>query len=156
MQPSELAAVLDSGVAMLGASADADGVPEAFRVWGACVDEGGRMRALVSSSAVRTFENLRRGTMLSLVFTDITTFTSVQVKGPAAAGAEAPGPPEVAMIDRYERTFGDALAHIGHPPDLLERLRPRSVFVATVEVEQLYDQTPGPTAGRRVEQVTGG
>jgi hypothetical protein len=156
MQPADLDAFLDAGVAMIGASADADGVPEAFRVWGATLDGAGRVRALVSSNAVRTFESLRSGPRLSLVFTDVTTFTSVQVKGPVAAGAEPPGPAESALIERYERTFGDALAQIGHPPALLESLRPRSVFVVTVAIEELYDQTPGPRAGRPVEGVSRG
>jgi hypothetical protein len=140
---------------MIGASADADGVPEAFRVWGATLDGAGHVRALVASNALRTFGSLRPGLRLGLVFTDITTFTSVQVKGPVVTGAEPPGPAESGLIERYERTFGDALAQIGHPPALLESIRPRSVFVVTVAVEELYDQTPGQRAGRLVEVVSG-
>jgi hypothetical protein len=156
MQPAELVAFFDAGVAMIGASAEPDGVPEAFRVCGATLDGADNVRALVSSNAERTFQSLRPGLRLSLLFTDITTFTSVQVKGLVARGPEAPGPAESALIERYEGAFGDALAQIGHPPALLESIRPRSVFVVTMAIEELYDQTPGPNAGRPVEGVSGG
>lgn len=151
MQRADLVAFLDTGVAMLGASADASAVPEAFRVWGATVDDRGRLRALVSSHSARTFHNLHRGTPLSLLFTDVTTFESVQVKGAVVGDTAPPGPEEIALMERYDQTFGAALQQIGHPLALLETLRPRSVFAVTVEIEQLYDQTPGPTAGRPIE-----
>ena len=120
-------------------------------MWGATIDDEGRVRAMVSSHSLRTHQNVRPGAWLSLLFTDITTFVSVQVKGRIVGEPEAPGPAEVALLERYEETFGDALAQIGHPETLRDSLRPRSVFVLTVEMEEQFDQTPGPTAGFRVE-----
>jgi hypothetical protein len=152
MNPSELALVLDSGVAMLGVSADANLASEIFRVWGATLDDEGRVRALASSDAVRTFDHLRDGAPVSFVFTDITTFQSVQVKGRTVGALAAPGPAETAVMRRYDAAFGAALAHIGHPPALRESLRPMSVFVITMTIDQLYDQTPGAGAGRPSEQ----
>ena len=57
MKWGELAEFVESGVAMLGASADADGVSEAFRVWGAAVVGDATLRALVNADA---FQWLRR------------------------------------------------------------------------------------------------
>jgi len=156
MQARELATFLESGVAMLGATADARGAPEAFRVWGATVDDDFRVRANVSSHAVRTFESVHDGAAISLVFTDITTFRSVQAKGHVVGAAEPPGPADAALIERYEAAFGAALQQIGHPLTLRESMRPRSVFVVTVAVDDTYDQTPGPTAGLPLEQVNRG
>jgi hypothetical protein len=147
MEVSELAELLESGVAMLGAWAGADLVPEAFRVWGASVDEGGRLRALASADASRTVVDLAAGSRVAVVLTDITSFRSVQVKGSSAGPAALPGPGDVACMRRYNERFAAALAGIGHPPSLFERLRPPSVFVVSVEIDTLYDQTPGPTAG---------
>src|SRR4051794_20383269 len=81
MQWCELAEFIDSGVAMLGASADGSRVPEAFRVWGATVKDGQRIRALVNADASRTFGSVAEASRVALVFTDITSFRSVQVKG---------------------------------------------------------------------------
>ncbi|MDQ1385017.1 MAG: hypothetical protein QOG65_2396 [Actinomycetota bacterium] len=155
MDRAELRELLDTGVAMLGVSTDDQLVPEAFRVWGATIDELGGLRALVSSDAGRTLAGLRAGGRLSFVFTDITTFRSVQVKGTAVAGAEVPGPTDAALMRQYDETFRAALAAIGHPRQLVERLRPAAVFVARIAIDELYDQTPGPGAGRSVGALRG-
>src|SRR5947209_2755672 len=47
----DLVKFLDSGVAMLGASADGSRLPEAFRVWGAIAKDDHRIRVLVTSDA---------------------------------------------------------------------------------------------------------
>lgn len=145
----DLAAFLDSGVSMLGGSANEDLVPEAFRVWGASVD-GGRIRALVSSDAGQTLASLRAGGLICLNISDPLTFRSIQVKGRAIGPAEPPGPADVECMRRYGETFGAAAVERGIPPLLLESTRPLSVFAVTVEIDELYDQTPGPTAGARL------
>src|SRR4051795_7530180 len=105
MDVAELGDFLDTGLAMLGASADDRLVPEAFRVWGASVDESGVLRALVSSDAGRTLAGLAERGRLSFLFTDITTFRSVQVKGSAVGAAEVPGPADAALMRHYDETF---------------------------------------------------
>ncbi len=143
---------LDSGIAMLGASADADAVPEASRVWGATHDgESGTLRVLVDAAAGRTLETVQDGARIALVLTDIVTFRSYQVKG-AASGAAAPaGPTDIAVLRRYDERFSARLHEIGHPDALVERLRPISVFVLTIAIEHVFDQTPGPGAGAILE-----
>jgi len=150
MNRSELDAFLDAGVAMLGASADEDHRPEAFRVWGATLDTEGRLRALVSSDAGRTMAGMAHGTRISFSFTDITTFRSVQAKGSAIGPAGAPGPDDLRVLRRYDERFTAKLREIGHPDRLGDRIRPGAVFVVSVEIDDLYDQTPGPHAGARV------
>jgi hypothetical protein len=147
MNRTELAEFLSTGVAMLGATADAGLAPEAFRVWGASMLDDGRLRVLVSSDAARTLATVHAETPISLVFTDITNFLSVQVKGRAVGSAEPPGPADVVQLRRYDEAFSIALAAIGHPPALAARLRPTLAFVVSVEIDELYDQTPGPLAG---------
>ena len=146
----ELADFLDSGVAMLGASAGADGFPEPFRLWGATVESEDRLRVLVNADACRTYERVATGTRLALLFTDITDFRSVQVKGSATGSPTAAGPDDMATYRRYDERFFVSLRAIGHPPSLRERLRPWSVFAVDVVVDAIFDQTPGANAGRRV------
>lgn len=151
MDRVELASFLDTGVAMLGASADQDLVPEVFRVWGASIAGDGRLRALVSSDAGRTLEGLRDGCRIAFTFTDIVSFRSVQAKGRVAGGAGPPGPTDIELLRRYGEWFTSRLVEVGHAARLGGRIRPIAVFVVTVEIDDLYDQTPGPSAGARVE-----
>jgi hypothetical protein len=151
MDRPELAALLETGVSMLGASADPDLRSEAFRVWGASLDENGPLRVLVSSDAGRTLANVRQGSRLCFTFTDIVTFQSVQAKGRATGAAEPPGPADIELLRRYDDVFVSRLLEIGHPTRLGDRLRPVAVFVVSVEIDDLFDQTPGPGAGARME-----
>ena len=66
----DLAAFIESGVGMVGASAGDDLVPEAFRVWGVSWDPDGHLRALISSDATRTLATVKPGAWLSLTFVD--------------------------------------------------------------------------------------
>ena len=147
-----IAAFLDSGVSMVGASANDELVPEAFRMWGASLGEGGVLRALVSSDAAQTFEHLQEGTLLCMTFTDVLNLRSMQVKGRSVGAVEPPGPADLADTERYYELLRPKSRQNGTPPALLEAIRPRSVFVVSIVVDEAYDQTPGPLAGRPLEE----
>ena len=150
MRGVELAAFLDRGVAMLGAVADDGLVPEVFRLWGASIDDAGHVRALAGADAGRTLTTLRAGTRVSLTFTDVTDFESVQLKGSATGPAAPPGPADIELMRRYDETFSANLRSLGHPAVLADRVRPVAVFVVTMVVDGRYDQTPGADAGAAV------
>jgi hypothetical protein len=142
-----IAAFLDSGVSMVGASANDGLVPEAFRMWGASLSDDGVLRALVSSDAGQTFKHMREGALLCMTFADVLNLRSIQVKGRSVGAAEAPGPADLASMERYQELLSPKSRLNGTPPALLEAIRPRSVFVVSIVVEEAYNQTPGPSAG---------
>lgn len=144
----DLAAFIESGVGMVGASAGDDLVPEAFRLWGVSWDPDGHLRALISSDATRTLATVKPGAWLSLTFVDM-TMRSVQVKGRAVSGPELPNRADVEVMRRYRTDLVAAFATRGVPSLLLDAIRPLAVFALTVAVEELYNQTPGPKAGAR-------
>lgn len=144
----DLAAFIESGVGMVGASAGDDLVPEAFRLWGVSWDPNGHLRALISSDATRTLATVKPGAWLSLTFVDM-TMRSVQVKGRAVSGPELPNRADVEVMRRYRTDMVAAFATRGVPSLLLDAIRPLAVFALTVAVEELYNQTPGPKAGAR-------
>jgi hypothetical protein len=147
-----IAEFLDSGVSMVGASADDDLMPEAFRMWGASLGDDGVLRALVSSDAGQTFARVREGRPLCMTFTDVLNLKSIQLKGRSVGVAEAPGPADLASMERYHELLRPKSRLNGTPPALLESIRPRSVFVVSLLVEEAYDQTPGPFAGTPLEE----
>jgi hypothetical protein len=77
---------------------------------------------------------------------------SIQVKGRSVGGAEPPGPADLASIERYQELLYPKSRLNGTPPALLDSIRPRSVFAVSIVVEEAYDQTPGPSAGARLEE----
>lgn len=147
----DLSAFLDSGVSMLGASADEDLMPEAFRVWGAYLVGDGQLRTLISSDAGQTFKGLRPGSAMCFTFSDPGTFASLQVKGLAMSGPEPPGPTDLACMRRYSAAFAAVATARGVPAALFESTRPVAVFAVVVQIEEIYDQTPGPMAGSRLD-----
>jgi hypothetical protein len=149
-QPFDLGAFLEPGVAMLGASADDDLVPEAFRAYAPSWDSSGRVRALISSDAGSTLATVKPGSWLCFTFVDM-TLRSVQVKGRAVSGPEPPGPADVQRMRRYLEKFFAAVETRGVSRALVEAHRPVAVFAVTITVEEMYDQTPGPTAGTRLD-----
>lgn len=143
--------LLDSGVAMLGAFADPGLVPECFRVWGAVHDaRSDRLRMMVNADASRTVEGVHEGSRLAVTFTDILTFRSLQVKGPAVGPPTIPSPADLAMMRRYTDDFIANLLELGHPALLGERLRPTAAFVLEMSIDHRFDQTPGRGAGAAI------
>lgn len=145
-----IASFLESGVSMVGASADDELVPEAFRIWGASLSDDDFLRALVSSDAGATFGHVRQGTPLCMTFADVLNLRSMQVKGRAVGAAEPPGPEDLACMERYQEGLYPKILLNGTSPALFDGIRPRSVFVVTIEIDEVYDQTPGPSAGTRL------
>ena len=147
MGRTQLEELLEMGdAAMVGASVGVDRQPETFRGWGAHLDDTGRLR-IIGSSDGRTLANLASGSLVSLTVTCIRTFRSVQVKGRIVGGAEPPGPTDLTCLRRYGRDFGAALVGLGHRPTLGPSIRPESLFAAWLEIDEQFDQTPGPGAG---------
>ena len=121
-------------------------------MWGASLSDGGVLRALVSSDAGQTFEHVGEGTLLCMTFADALNLRSMQVKGRSVGAAEPPGPADLACMERYEEVLSPKSLLNGTPPALLEGVRPRSVFAVSIVLEEAYDQTPGPSAGTRLEE----
>lgn len=144
------AKLLESGSLVVG-SVDADAVPDASRGWGAwALDGGRRIRILLPATDERTIENLRGGGRLAVNASDVRTLKSVQVKGRTRL-VEQPTPADIELCRRYvEEFFRTVHEADGTPVELLAAMAPASVIAVEVDVEAVFDQTPGPTAGRAV------
>jgi hypothetical protein len=146
-----MAKLLESGCALIVGTVDLDGLPEATRAWGARVPAGGsRVRFLVNSDDDRSIDNLRTGGAVALTATDVPTLKSVQVKGRAVL-VENATEDDLETTRQYQAGFFEAVeATEGTPVALLSRLVPAAFTAVECTVEELFDQTPGPTAGARL------
>ena len=146
-----LQAFLERGGAIIVGSVSPDGVPHAQRGWGCSVTGPTTIRLLLDRSDPVLGEHLDARARLAVTSADVRTLRSVQLKG-RVTGVEEPGDEDLCRCDAHnEELFSDIEQTDHFPRVLTARMVPPSYLVATIEVEELYDQTPGPGAGAQVE-----
>ena len=148
----EVVAFIQGGVAVGVASRDDDLKPEFARGWGPEVSADGRsLRLCVTApegSPMRA--NLERNGALAVGFSPPTIARAVQVKGVATMVSE-PEAADLERVERHLRSFVAETEQIGASAELSRRMLVRTGLVAVqFSIDEVFDQTPGPTAGRRL------
>jgi hypothetical protein len=144
-----LSTFLQGGCALIVGTVNDAREPHATRGWGLEVVGGvGRViRLLLDASDVRCIDDLSSVGLVAVTGADVRTLRSVQVKG-RALGIEPSSADDRRRARRFcVAFFLDIVETDGTPIELLERLVPAEYVVCAVEVDELYDQTPGPGAG---------
>jgi hypothetical protein len=154
----ETAALLTGGGALIVGAVDPRGLPYALRGWGLDVLEHDplRVRILLDAHEHEAIDCLAPSRPVAVTAADVRTLRSVQLKG-RSHGVDAAGPHDAARVDRYvDMFFGDIVATDGTPRAVLERILPdtAALVALTVAVDDHFDQTPGPSAGRSVDAST--
>ena len=104
-----------------------------------------------AATAARTVANLGAGSPIAMTFSRPVDHRTVQVKGTCLTVRPA-APHEQAAAERYLALFTEGLYVVGMARAIVRRLRVTPALVAEVLVRELYHQTPGPGAGRRLEE----
>jgi Pyridoxamine 5'-phosphate oxidase len=136
-----------SVVSFLGTTDDR-GTPEVARSTAAAAVGDRSIRLLVSTAASVTWSNLERRGRVAVLVTDITNYRSIQWLGRAVDVGERATPGDLALADHAMGVFAGACPLVGLDPALAWRLWPVDVRPVVVEVDEMFDQTPGPDAGR--------
>jgi hypothetical protein len=148
----ELAALVQSGVAVGVGTRDDDLKPAFSRGWGPEVAADGRTVTLCVSAPAGspTRADLEGNGAIAVTFTLPTVARSVQVKGRAGEVRE-PEPHELERAERHLRAFIVEAEQVGARAELARRMfGDRDFVTVTLEIDEVYDQTPGPKAGRRL------
>jgi len=157
---SDLAPVLDVGVVEFIHGGVAVGVatrddvlrPEFARGWGPEVSADGRsLRLCVAApEGSRMRANLEQNGAVAVGFSPPTIARALQVKG-VASRVDEPEAADLERVGRHVRSFVAEAARIGAPEELSLRMFVGTGLVAVeLSVDEVFDQTPGPTAGRRL------
>jgi hypothetical protein len=152
---TETRAFFESGCALLVGTVSADGEPHAGRGWGLDVlsEEPLRIRVLLDAEDVATVERAAEGGAIAVTATSVRTLHSVQLKGRATSVEADAG--DAARAQRYIAAFfHDIQDTDGTTMDLLDRFVPLGYVGCTVEVEERFDQTPGPAAGAAIGRTS--
>jgi len=129
--------------------------PHVSRAWGVDLDEGGSRVTLIlldaqTHSLRRVLGETRR---IAVNATNPVTLESLQFKGEVLEIAE-PDAAARAEVDRRVAQFAEALVSIGFDPAKMIGLsHPGPARRVVVAVRDVFEQTPGPRAGKRLENV---
>lgn len=147
----ELAAFLQSGIAMHAASVGAGNVAQLARAAGCRVAADRRSVTiyLVESQGRALLELLRANGAIAVVFTKPTSHRTVQLKGGDARVVVALAD-DLADVDRQVGAFDEELASIGFPRRFgwtLAGGSPAGLAAVAFTPTGAFLQTPGPSAG---------
>lgn len=146
--PADVARFIDGPVMMTLATRDAGNRPMIARGSGGHVPAA-RDRVEIAISAhlwPETVANLRENGALAATFVDPASYRAFQLKGRATV--RPPAPDERARAEAYVARTEAVLADLGVPrPAIRYWLTARDLVIASLAVDRIFEQTPGPRAG---------
>lgn len=137
------------GSGLLAATVGPDGAPRASRAWSVRLVDAdlGRVRVLVSADDPVAVSNLSIGA-IAVTAANVRTYESAQLKGRVVT-IEAPSDADLATLRTdAERFFAEIQEVDGMPIEQTRRILPHEAIAVVFDVDEQYDQSPGPTAGR--------
>lgn len=146
----DLIAFFHGPVSAILGSVDSMNVPDATRVVGLAAVSGRRLRILISDQARAAHLNTQPGARVAVLVTDITDYRSIQMKGTVVTGAHERTAGDMALVHHHIDTFCEASPQVGLTPVTAAQFFTVDVVAVVLDVDDLYDQTPGPGAGRRI------
>lgn len=143
-----------AGMSLLVGSVGDDGAPHAGRAWGCrSVGADGRLRILLDARDTRSLANLTAGRPVAFTVTEVDGFAGCQMKGTVTL-VEPPTADDVAAAAAWCANFLQAIEDVdGYSGLQWERWAVTEYVAAEIEIEAIYDQAPGPQAGRQIEVV---
>lgn len=133
-------------------------VPYATRAWGLAPLPGSpaRLRLVVSSDDRSRFDDRGESCAIAVTAGDPVTLRALQMKGRTLGPVEPATDQDRAEVGRYCDAFFRAVEEAdGTDRRLMERLAPAEFVACTIEVDELYDQSPGPGAGAALSGPAG-
>jgi hypothetical protein len=149
---AELAAFMESGVSITVGTCDGRGRPSCAWAMGASVDRArGTVTVLVpTATSARIARDVADQSRVAITFSRPLDHKSLQVKGRAQHRDAIES--ERAIAERYRAAFTEHLDCAGWPRSAVRRITYWPCVALEVEVEELFEQTPGPRAGERLSQ----
>jgi len=146
--PGDLAVFVRRGVAIVVATRDDERRPELSRGWGPSVSDDGAETTLCVAAAPgsATLANLEANGAIAATFSDPPSYRTVQMKGEVVELC-APGAELLARVEEHFAAFADELERFGIARDAARMFLDADLVAVSFAVRELYDQTPGPSAG---------
>ena len=147
---AELKAFLEPDRVVSVGTCSEDLTPSGVRGWGPTVAEDGSVLLFIDRpSATDAIANLRDNGRIAATFVSVSDLRSVQLKGRCVEVGD-PRPEDWPTIEQHRLAFTEAVALLGYPKHLMRNLWSTQVVKVRFIVEEIFDQTPGPGAGRAI------
>lgn len=149
----DLVDFVESGVSVLVGSRDAELRPDCQRGFGATVGEDRASLTVYLNAALADAmtRNFRDNGAIAVTFSRPIDHRTFQVKGTVTRVRDA-APEERERQERYLAAFVEHLCVVGLPRSLTRRFRVWPAVAIEMTIDEVFVQTPGPGAGRRVEE----
>jgi hypothetical protein len=153
----ELRVFLEGPVSVLVGTRDSRLIPEITRAWGPRVSQDRHRVSLCVPLATsrKTLDNIESNGTVAIAFSLPTNYRTFQLKGRCAMAAD-PEVADLAAVDRHREAFAVVNDQMGLPRHVVEAFwraeletSPALVKISFVP-DQIFDQTPGPGAGKRL------
>jgi S-adenosylmethionine:tRNA-ribosyltransferase-isomerase (queuine synthetase) len=149
--PADLVEFFESGVSILVATRDAALRPTCVRAMGASVRRADNVVTIYVPEVVssRTVTNLGDNGQVAVTFSRPLTHYSIQIKGTCAAPRRSDDDARRTQ-ERYRAAYAEQLHAVGLPRSATARIVWWPSLAMDVVVRDVFLQTPGPGAGRRL------
>jgi len=133
------------------ATVDGNGVPIASKGYGAEPVDDATLWVFFSASDAGLTEHVRPSSLLAVTSGNVFTFKSVQFKGVVESVAPST-PDEHELAVESLRRLNERIAQLQNvDPEHYDRRRPSAFLTCTMQVTEIFDQSPGPNAGRPLD-----
>ena len=138
------------GTSLAVATADVAGAPSCCRAVALIAGPGERRVTvyLPVATAADTVANLATTGRIAIVSSEMVSHRTVQLKGLSRAVRVARDD-ERRAVETWRDKFTEAVNALGLPRRITQSVSHWPAFAIEVEVEAVFDQTPGPRAGTR-------
>jgi hypothetical protein len=152
MIPQSIVDLLETGVSVMVGTRDASLMPECTRAWGIRI---GAKRSTVTiflskTFAGKTLENLRDNGKIAVTCTRPTDHITCQLKG-QVRNIKPVTSADRDVSRRWHKEFMAELKAIGVPSALSDAWIVEPAVAVEISLTDVFDQTPGPGAGRKLE-----
>ena len=151
MFSADVMSILAAGTSLIVGTVGRDGEPRATRAFALTVVDARAdvVRLVVSADDPLLVGHLDTG-LIAITAADVRTLRSVQLKGRILRVESTSEDDESLVADHSGRFFQAIHETDGHDLSAIRQMLPLETLSVEVAVEAVYDQTPGPEAGRRV------
>lgn len=143
---------LEPGLAILVGTVDAQGTPSCCRGVALASDDGVETVTVYVPVATshQTVQNVATTRRIAISASHPIDHRTIQLKG-TTLEARIARDDEARLVRARMDAYADVLERIGVPRALTGTVVHWPAFAVTVRVEQIFDQTPGPNAGTRIQ-----
>jgi hypothetical protein len=150
----ELVAFLGSGVSFLVASRDAELRPFMSKALAVrCGDDRRSLTVYVAKAASASLlAVLAPSSPIAVTAARVATHQTVQIKG-VVTGLRDAGDDERSIVETQAAGYTSSLEVVGFAPGVVRRLVTWPAAAIELRIEGLFEQTPGPGAGRSLDRA---